>query len=153
MWILGVRERDVTFRAGSVGRFAKKHGIEMDFTPVQANPTMNPHERRRFPSRHYIVRFIKGDKEYSIPFSMGFGIAGPPTLTEVLASVAHDALDLENHGRNFLDFADEMSIDPTDRWEQKHFMDYVQMMDDFKAFLGPEAYRELLHDVPEVQER
>ena len=152
MWILGVRERDVSFRAGSIGRFAKKHGIEMDFTPVQLNPLRNPREPRS-PSRHYIVRLIRPGKEYSTPFSMGYGIVGPPTLAMVVSSIARDAMSLEESGRNFLEYADTFGIDASDTWEQRHFLDFLQMMDDFKAFLGPEAYRELLHDVPEIQER
>lgn len=152
MWILGVRERDVTFRAGSVGRFAKKHGIEMDFTPVQSNPWRDPREKR-FPSRHYIVRFMKGGKEFTTAFSMGFGIASPPTLTMVLISSAHDALSLESNKRDFLEYADSYGLDPSDTWQQRHFLDFLEHMDQFRAFLGPEAYNELLYKVPEVQDR
>lgn len=152
MWTLAAKERDVSFRSGSIGRFAKKHGIEMDFTPVQGNPHRNPQERRH-PSRHYIVRFTRPGKEYTTPFSMGFGIPGPPTLSMVMSSIAMDAMSLEGARRDFLNYAEEYGIDPTDPWEQKNFLDFLQMMDDFKAFLGPEAYKELLHDVPEIQER
>jgi len=152
MWTLAAKERDVTFRAGTIGRFAKRHGIEMDFTPVQGNPMRNPREPRS-PSRHYIVRLLRPGKEYSTPYSMGFGIPGPPTLSMVVSSIAMDAMTLEESGRDFLDYADTWGIDPSDPWEQRHFLDFLQMMDDFKAFLGPEAYQELLHDVPEVRDR
>jgi hypothetical protein len=152
MWCLGARERDVSFRAGSVGRFAKKHGIEMDFTPVQMNPWRDPREKR-FPSRHYMIRLTKPGKEFTTAFSMGFGIAGPPTLSMVLTSTAHDALDLESNRRNFLEYADSFGLDPGDPWEQRHFLDFVEHIDKFRSFLGPEAYNELLYKVPEVQER
>ena len=150
-FLLGAEEEheERTFRAGSIGRFIKRHRISMQASRLLVPPS---HMERGWEARHYLVIFQREGREFRTTMSLGMGLPFPPDIENVLSSVAHDAIMYEEYKGDFPDYARNFGLDMYDPFEYQKFLEFGKTMRAFRAFLGDEAYAELLN-LPEVQER
>ncbi len=149
--LLGAAEEheERTFRAGSIGRFVKRHGLQMQASRLLVPPG---HMDPTWEARHYQIIFTMGAKEFRTTMSLGMGLPFPPAMESVLGSVAHDAMTYEQYKGDFPDYASGFGLDMYDPFEYQKYLEFGKTMRAFREFLGDEAYQELL-SLPEVQDR
>ena len=149
--LLGAAEEheEKTFRAGSIGRFVKRHRIEMQASRLFNTPR---HMDPGWEARHYLIIFTRDGKEFRTTMSLGMGLPFPPDIDSVLSSVGHDAITYEQYKGDFPDYASSFGIDMYDPFEYQKFLEFSRNMRALKEFLGPEAYQELM-SLSEVQDR
>lgn len=159
----------------TVQEFIKKHMLEMKSQPVYENPNMD--SEREMDHFQVCIRSHElnpdGKKiktgEFVTYFSMGIGHrklmlvqkhpgAEPiqenrclgPELHDVLDCIASDCAGVEN-ATSFEDWANDYGYDDDSRKTKKTFKICEVQAKKFKAFLGDDAYNELLWDTDRPQ--
>lgn len=120
------RPVNLTFKAGTLGRFILKHGLSIKWREVAENPAFAGHPWSA-KAKHYVVDIEDAKGKLLVThFSKGLGLKGPPTLEEVIGSMGMDAQDYEREPDN-----PELASLGTDAAS-------------LRVFLGKDAYKELL---------
>jgi hypothetical protein len=124
----------------SIAAFVVKHKIGMHAVAVTANPHMVSDQ----PMRHWLCRFNKpGKGKMQVYFSMGMGLKGAPCAADVLDCLALDAAGVGD-GQSFEDWCSEYGYDTDSRKAEKTYTVCKKQAEELKAFLGTEAYSQLL---------
>lgn len=125
-----------------LAEFITEQGITATSTPQDANTNMADEDRDM---HHYLVTLRRGDCEMKTPFSMGRGLKGAaPTAEDVLSCLASDSAGVENAEGNFEEWCSEYGLDSDSRKAERTFHTCESLAEELKAFLGEEAYEELL---------
>lgn len=127
--VAGGRPVNLTFEAGTLGRFAQRHGLSVRSQEVAENPALRS-DPWGAKARHYVVTIEHpSGRTLFTNFSKGEGLAGPPTVEEVLGAKALDSLEYE------------VFVGPE---EPPEIVALGVDAAGLRAFLGDEVYRELL---------
>jgi hypothetical protein len=123
--------------------FIAKHGITMFVESVDSVPHRDMDEDWNRTANHWRCLVRKGQSRMTIYFSQGSAYVNPPTLADVLNSVALDSAGFENAG-DFREWAGEYGYDSDSIKALKTFKQVKRQAEKAKALLGDDAYRELL---------
>jgi hypothetical protein len=107
----------------------------------------NPHMTSDQPMDHWSVRLRCHlcRRVLTVAFSMGIGHHGKaPTAAEVISCLADDASSVEN-ASDFADWCSELGFDEDSRKAKRTYDVCVRQAAKLKAFLGPDAYDQLLY--------
>ena len=131
---------DVTFRAGSFGRFAKKHRIEAEITPVDPIGFQESRNVRR--TRWFVASLEKDGRMYTTQLEFLRYKETLPAIADVLDYMFNEVIAWEQL-HNDIPRAMEVTGYPEPQARQ-----WLQgLADDVKSiklFLGPEAYADFL---------
>lgn len=134
------KHRRITFAKGTVGRFAKKHGITMTYTQVPAIMICRKDDHPG--QKHFILTFkAPGGKFLKLPYSQGALVEGYPELPGVLEGLGSDMTAYESNP-TAEEFCSAFGIDPEDCEEEFEVME--GLIDGLRKFFTPAAYAELL---------
>lgn len=124
-------------------QFIKAQRIGMKAERVDSNPNME--QDTKHPMDHWLCRFNGPDKRsFEVNFSMGQGHNGKaPKAADVLDCLASDAASVAN-ARNFEDWCAEYGYDIDSRKAERTYNVCLEQADKLKAFLGIEAFEQLL---------
>ena len=137
--------RRITFAAGTVGRFIKKHGIRMQYTQV---PDFVICRKQTHPGeKFFLLTFQKPGGGYmKVPYSQGSAVQGYPEIEEVLSGMASDNLTYHEYPTPEA-FCGAFSVPEEDCEDQFKILE--GLVERTSKFLGAQAYEEMLQMVQE----
>ena len=126
----------------TMASFIAKHKILMTANRVKTNPNMSDMGKD---ARHWRCTFHATEtaNKLVIPFSQGSAHKAEPTAADVLDCLASDAASIEN-AKGFEDWASDFGYDTDSRKAEKTYNACKSQAEDLAAYLGDEAYQELL---------
>lgn len=124
--------------------FIKEQKITLRFDYADSNPNMPDSQNMD----HYRVTLRNADrKRMTLVYSKGYGHNNkPPEVDEVLDCVASDAAGFEN-SNGFEDWCSEYGYDTDSRSAERTYKAIEKQAAKLQAFLGTEAFNELLWNV------
>jgi len=131
---------DFTFKAGTFGRFAKKHRIEAEITAVDPIGFQESHLVRR--TRWFVASLEKDGRTYTTSIEFLRYKESLPTIEDVLDYMFNEVIAWEQL-HNDIPRAMQVTgyAEPQARQWLQGLADDVKSI---KLFLGPEAYAEFL---------
>jgi hypothetical protein len=123
-----------------MAQFLTEYRITMAATWAQDNPHMSDPIAG---ASHWRCTFKRGRQRLTVPFSMGPAHRGEPEARDVLSCLADDAAGYEN-APDFESWAPDYGYDTDSRRALKTFATVEKQSAKLKAFLGDEAYEQLL---------
>lgn len=135
--------------------FIKKHGILMTANRAKGNANMSDmgKDARHWRCTFHASKYSRdkwgtdadsgGTGKMVIPFSQGSAHKLEPTAADVLDCLASDAASIEN-AKGFEDWASDFGYDIDSRKAEKIYAACKRNAEDLAAYLGDEAYQELL---------
>lgn len=105
-----------------------------------SNPAM---DETQPDDRHWAVTLSRPGAKMVVPFTQGSAHTEPPTADDVLDCLASDASGYDN-ARDFEDWASEYGYETDSRRAERTYRAIGEHAGQLRAFLGAEAYRELV---------
>lgn len=135
------RHRGYTFRAGTLGRFIKKHGITFDY--LQVPPELICRRLEHPGEKHFILTLRKRGSGglMKLPFTQGADVKEWPELEETLEILIMDVLMYYQYPTP-REFVMSWGADMDD-WEQE-FNILKALTEKTQEFFGEEAFQELI---------
>ncbi len=134
--------------------FIEKYGITGTVTPTDQTPPVGfPRGSRAWEARleHQGSVLLVGSV-FTVPYFTGPGIAGTPTIEDILDCVGDDAVGYENTfvqadlEKSFENWAGDYGYDTDSRKGYRIWENVRTQSKNLKNFLGEAAYEELLFD-------
>jgi hypothetical protein len=94
-------------------------------------------------STHWKCRLRRGDKRFTVYFSMGPAHSREPEVADVLDCLASDASGIEN-AKTFEDWAGEYGYDTDSRRAERTYRICVKQAEKLKQFLGDDLFDQLV---------
>ena len=133
--------------------FAKKHGITLSSRRVDSNPSMIAiNDSWADTASHYRVTLRRGAKSMSTYFSMGSAHTSPPTIPDILESLALDAGGVTDD-TSFESWAGEYGFDIDSRKAYQIFQNTKKAAKQLKNVLGEELLKDLIYNIDSYGER
>jgi hypothetical protein len=133
----------IAVAASPLAKFIAKHKVRFEAKRIASRPDKLMTDL----SRHFECRLTTPAMRYTegmtVYFSQGAAHITPPTVEDVLESLASDAAGYEN-AREFEDWASEYGYDTDSRSAEKTFNAVKEQAEQLKSLLGEAAYKELL---------
>lgn len=131
---------DITFKARTFGRFAKKHRISAEIVPVDP---MGMYERQNIQRTRWFVAALEKDGRFyntTIEFLKYREIM--PSVEDVLDNILNSVITYETIKG---DVSEAMNVTQFPEAEARQWLDNLESdIVSIKWFLGPEAYAEFL---------
>ena len=127
----------------SINDFINAHQIIMTVKRITSNPLMDDMPR------HFMCTLKRGDSIMKTRFSQGSAHTENPSLADVLDCLGSDSAGYEN-AKDFEDWASEYGYDTDSRKAEKIYNTVAKQAEELKAFLGEEAYNQLLWETEKL---
>lgn len=134
------RHRKYTFMPGTIGRFVKKHGITFDY--LQVPPEMICRRQDHPGEKFFILTYRRPGAILKIPYSQGSAVRTWPTVEQSMESWGADIL-LFIRSESPEDLAGDFGGEIEDAEAQWEVLESLTQRS--RAFLGPEAFEELVN--------
>jgi hypothetical protein len=129
----------------TMDQFVAKHRITAEVGYADSNPNMADSENMY----HFKITLKRKGKRLTTYFSQGYGISTEPSAEDLLNCLGSDSAGIEN-AASFEDWASEYGYDTDSRKAERTFKVCERQAAKLKAFLGEDAYKELLWETEQL---
>jgi hypothetical protein len=132
--------RTLSFRANSFARFAKKYRITVETAPFDPYGLVDNSTLKE--SQDFLVNLTKDGRIYSFTLTFDEYRTTLPTVEDVLEYIANDAAIVEGYKGDPEGFAKLTDLPIANA--ARLILQASEISEPFKAFMGPEAYYEMV---------
>lgn len=138
-----MKHRKITFIPGTLGRFIRKYQIYFEY--LEVHPEMICRKRDHEGEKFFILTLHRPSvgRLLKIPYSQGVGVRHWPTIERTLEMVASDSM-LYLSNPTLQDFISAFGLEDDEYEAEKQYEVIKSVAERTKAFLGEEAFNELI---------